>query len=646
MIKKMLVVFLLFAALCSLLCLNVLSAQEAEVTLGTTIGTASITPLDISSLGPHVSVLTSNDIKQSHKHTVGELLGRQPGLFIPDQPTLGNNQSLSIRGSSSQHVLVLLNGVPMNSPSLGTADLSQFPLDNVERIEIYRGTASSVHGAQAIGGIVNIITIRPEGTTKAHVDILSGSFNTQTYRFNFSAKPGNFDYALSGGRAFSSGWRKNNDSANNTVSVQLGYDLKKAARLSVFGQLYRSGLGLPGPSNVPIEQWDNSLEREASSPNARQEDHDTVFSADYQDRGNSLSPNVKVYEHSAKQIYRNSDWNIDDLRRTASQGVHISLIPLINTAFSAEVRKDKLHQRDNNAATDKIHETLTLNSAAMEYTIKSNPLLLLLGARFDHHSLSGNQVSPRASFLWNDIFPKWKLAANGATGFRPPSLNDLFWPRQEETFFGTTYITEGNRNLDPEKSFSLDVGVENKTDSYTAKATVFYLLTDDLIYWDSQMLTLTSIRYRPENIAKAKHTGLELSFEQALTSFLHHSVQYTAMYVAGKRETDESYQLLAFRPKHILAYNASWTFSTTWKAIVENRWNAKSYERDGEKGKKIPSANILTLGLEKKILTSTLSFKVENILNKRYAHRTDGFGSWYPLPGRTYWASLNLFFEN
>lgn len=640
--------FLAFALLL-LLATNFVCAEEgAEVNLNMTVVSASLSPQPERLTGTNVTVIKAEDIAAVHTQDISQLLNQTAGLDLPKQAGLGNAQILSIRGVPSQQVLILLDGFPLNSPSLGLTDLSQIPLENIEKIEIVRGAGSAWFGANAVGGVVNIITRKPQSPLPlTDISLIGGSFNSQTYRFNLGAKPGDLDYLVSSSRSFAKGWRKNNDFANNAVNLRLGYDLHNYGQISLHNQYYRSFLGLPGPSNVPIDSWDNAQEREASSPNARQEDHTNLTYAEYWIAINEqVSAKVRSFLNDTKQIYRNTDWSIDNLRRNRSHGASLLVDLLPGFSSGMEYREDAVWQRDNNIQTDVINEAVFFQSLYAQYMKQEEVWLITFGARYDHHSISGGQLNPRLNLVYL-LNQNWKASLNIARGFRPPTINDLFWPFNQESYFGMTYITVGNKNLKAEKAMSYDVGLTGKvSNNLETKTTLFYITNKDLMLWQQETVTLTTYRFTPRNFAQGKNLGLEFEASHAILSALKQRLVYTGMQAEGKQENEEDYTLLAFRPKHKLFYQLTYSPLATLQLALENKWGSASYEQSGERGVKIPSNSIWSVSLDKKINSAVLSFKTENIFNKRYASRTDGFGKFYPLPGRTYWLSFDLYFIN
>ena len=127
---------------------------------------------------PYV-VLGAQEISASSANNVGELLRETSSVDVTGYGSLGSAQSASIRGSSASQVLVMVDGRPINSITFGSADLSQIPLDYVERIEIVKGPTSHLYGANAMGGVINVITKKPPFRPSFKAGVSYGSFNTQ-----------------------------------------------------------------------------------------------------------------------------------------------------------------------------------------------------------------------------------------------------------------------------------------------------------------------------------------------------------------------------------------------------------------------------------------------------------------------------------
>ena len=133
----------------------------------------------------------------SRFRTTEELLSRTPGVSIRRFGGLGQFSTLSIRGSSSEQVLVLVDGVRLNTGEGGSVDFSTIPLDMIERIEVIRGGGTTLYGSDAIGGVVNIVTRKAADKAEARATLTYGSYDTIKGSVTGSGSLGNFSGLLS-----------------------------------------------------------------------------------------------------------------------------------------------------------------------------------------------------------------------------------------------------------------------------------------------------------------------------------------------------------------------------------------------------------------------------------------------------------------
>jgi vitamin B12 transporter len=148
-------------------------------------------------LGAAITVITEDELRAYNYPTVGDALRRVPALDVQRSGSLGKLTEIRIRGTTPQQVQVLVDGVRVKSPTSGDFDFSDLSTDQIERIEIVRGPQSTLYGADAIGGVVNIITKRGTGPFSAFASSEVGNFDTLRERVGFSGTYKIFDYAAS-----------------------------------------------------------------------------------------------------------------------------------------------------------------------------------------------------------------------------------------------------------------------------------------------------------------------------------------------------------------------------------------------------------------------------------------------------------------
>lgn len=158
-------------------CIGMADAAEMPVySLDEVVVTATRTMKEIQEVPSSISVITAKDMEKKNIHTVRDAIGQMPGLHIDRQ---GDSSEISLRGFDTTNILVLVDGVQMNSTYNSKVNLNDIPVDNIERVEVLRGAASSIYGGHAVGGVVNITTkeAKKEGTT-ATANLSYGSHNT------------------------------------------------------------------------------------------------------------------------------------------------------------------------------------------------------------------------------------------------------------------------------------------------------------------------------------------------------------------------------------------------------------------------------------------------------------------------------------
>ncbi|UCC95762.1 MAG: TonB-dependent receptor, partial [Candidatus Omnitrophota bacterium] len=196
-------------------------------------------------LSQNVSVITSDDIEEGAIFGLDEALDMLPSVDVWEQGSLGATKSLHIRGVTSEQVLVLVDGRPLNTPRDAFADLNEISLGNVERIEVLRGPASSMYGSNAVGGVVNVITKRGTDESGTTLTTKFGSFATKNVMFSHGNKLKNFDYFISYDYISSHGHRDNSDYLAHTLDAKLGYELSEEHDVTFSTGYYDSQAGTP-----------------------------------------------------------------------------------------------------------------------------------------------------------------------------------------------------------------------------------------------------------------------------------------------------------------------------------------------------------------------------------------------------------------
>ncbi|MEW6557516.1 MAG: TonB-dependent receptor [Elusimicrobiota bacterium] len=624
--KKLLGILFVFVGM------GTLVAQETTVFIGLR------KEVPVEKTATNITVISEEEIKTSDAKTVGEILENKTGITeVSKYGTLGATSDLRIRsgGGTSKQVLVMVDGRPVNNISLGSANLTEISTENIEKIEVLRGPSSALYGANALGGVINIIT--KKATTpkpKTEIGLNYGTFNTQNYNFNFSVMPGKADIFLSGSKNLCKGFRENSDYDSTNLSAKIGYDFEKYGEFCLNNGVLNSELGVPGSNATPIEKFDNDKERKASSPNATQKDKKFYNQLEHKIKSKETTIITKFYQDYHERNYKNPEWSTDTVNKPQSFGFDTQAETVYNIVFGFEKRFEKYKKLDNKVETiDKKRENF---ATFIQKIFEFNKLSLTPGIRYDYNSVYKETTNPRLVAVYQ-LADSIKLSATVGKAFRAPTFDDLYWPDEG--------WAKGNPNLKPEKSVGCDFGVEHRLrDILVSKITMFYSDVKDFIQWDPDK----NFVWTPLN-ADVFSKGIELTLENSSIKNLTQNLNYTFLESKGKLSEDVSnipddwyYKTLQYTPKHrlnyCLNYSAPAEIKTKLGVEYTHKQEWKDWKYKGGTEHKLPGYTLVNLRLSKKILQAEVYFSCENIFDKRYVSREN-----YPLPGRTFSGGINLY---
>ena len=214
-VKKLTLALLVLVLICP-----AAAAQDEPVTL---VVTASRILQDIKSAPVSIALITRDEIEAMGAMELSEVLNGVEGVTAADYGPFGSQMKVKLRGSNAEQVLVLIDGKPVNSARQGDVDLSTIPLAMVDRIEIIKGPASALYGADALGGVVNIIT--KGGREGGQLRLAIGGYDTVSLGFDYRGRSGSLGYALGSDLTMSGGYRPNSDYEGRSFWAQLDWGL-------------------------------------------------------------------------------------------------------------------------------------------------------------------------------------------------------------------------------------------------------------------------------------------------------------------------------------------------------------------------------------------------------------------------------------
>ncbi|HBU69242.1 MAG TPA: hypothetical protein DEE98_02540 [Elusimicrobia bacterium] len=580
----------------------------------------------------NVSVIPFEKIQESKAKTAAEVLQNSASLNVGSYGTLGANQNIIIRGAAPEEVLVLIDGRRANDPAMGLIDLSTLPAENIERVEIIRGGASAIYGTGALGGVVNIITRKPQlETPKTNIGFSMGSFNTQKTGVDFEIKREKTYGFLSAARTLSDGWRQNSGFDGSNFFARMGYDAGSAGQIDLSGAYSRSDAGVPG-MGIPLAQYDGSAEKLASTPDANQKVNKSFGRIDH--TVNLGEDTFKTSFHASQDItfYKVPAWLQDDEYKSFSFGGETQYQSSLGLTTGFEWYEELYKQYDNTMSALETDRSRVSANIFAQQEIRIANLSVIPSARYDNNSVFGSVFSPSIGLVYqaNELL---KISANSGKAWRAPTLNELYWPNETSSFWGTTYITQGNATLKPEEGVASDFGVEYGSNKFSNKVTLFYTESRDLISWQQTTDPVSnSVTTMPQNIGRAKSQGLEYELGHKIADGLYQTINYTHTWAIDA----DSLQVLPYRSPNIINYDLSYIAPWNMKLNI----NGKYVSATPVSGvNSLPDYTLVGLKVSQKIAELELWVGIDNLLDKMYQSRIN-----YPLPGRSYNFGLSLRF--
>jgi vitamin B12 transporter len=451
--------------------------------------TAARTPQSNVDTLASVTVIDRDEIERRQASSVQEALRGVPGLGFSNNGGLGKATSVFLRGTESDHVLVLIDGIRVGSATLGTTSFQDIPIDQVERIEVVRGPRSSLYGAHAIGGVIQIFTRRGGGRLTPRLSLGGGSHGTQDYSTGLSGggERGWFNVGAShletqgfnacdvrslalGAGCFVS--EPDHDGYRNTgLSARAGYRLSDTLRAE---------------AHYLRSEGENEFDGSVFSSNSSDFTQDVIGArVDWQvlpawqmtlsgGRSRDLSDN----------FYNGMFNSAFDTERHSASWLNVFTI---GAAQRLTLGADWLDDRVS-GTTDYDQDSRDNAAGFVQYQGQFGSHELTAAARRDDNQQFGGHTT--GSLAWGYRFsPTLRVMASWGSAFKAPTFNELYFP-----FFG-------NPNLEPEEADSYELGLAGQHGAVDWSLNLYQTKIDQLIGFDAS--------FNPVNIDKARIRGLE-----------------------------------------------------------------------------------------------------------------------------------------
>lgn len=576
------------------------------------------------------SIITKTDIEDYSTFQLSEILNQQNSTYIRDYGGLGGMKSISVRGSSSSAVSIILDGIKLNSAQNGFVDLGNLSLNNIKSMELIKGGVSAFYGANSLSGALIINT---EDIIRDQIKLSYGNYSQSQIFISKGLDYGNHKFGITGNILNTNGKfpfkyqiknktidtvRSNGDYLNANFGTHYGYS-KDSWKLFNKNYFRYSNRGIPGAVLT------NKLE--STSDRLNEKEYFGIFGIKKiidESSNLNLSMTAKYNKMNYKSsfiignslFYENSDFTINlDYNKY--------LKDLSKTYFSLRVEFGKAFLNGDNfdLNNNSIERNIFAISSNIETEIisnSSNNVNSFIGIRLGKSDKYDMNYSPFISIIDNYRNIKSDFKLSYSKNYRLPNFNELY------------YFQYGNKDLKPENGHSFNLEFNNHSiDNLKLSSNIFYETTTNKI----ESVARSPIVFSIDNIGKTNVYGIDFNTAYSNDDF-NITINYT--YQEGKNNSNNSAHYntdLVYMPNHLFSTFLGYKFYD-FNLGIDYLFNSERYYLPGSNSKYsmpiIHSVNSIvyyTFEINNKPLK--LKLDIKNILDNQ-----NEFIQNYPTPGR------------
>jgi vitamin B12 transporter len=520
---------------------------SAEAAADEVVVTATRIPTPESQVASSVTIITAGEIEARQLQTLPDVLKDVPGLNVVRSGGPGGQTSVFMRGTNSNHTKVFVDGIDVNDPSSPTAsfDFGLFLAQDIAKVEVLRGPQSGLYGSDAIGGVINIITKSGSGPASVVARVEGGSFDT----FNQSAALGgsvdgfhytaNIEHFHSGATPvtpldlLAPGEKRIDDYYDNlTASTKLGLNLSDVFDLGLVGRYTDTHLRNTGENFATFPGTPDSTQSRDHTHQyyTRGTAHLALFDGHFEQtlgvaysnlNSSATSPDGPPSDYSGTRLKLDWQGNV----KLGSDEILV---------LGAEHQKDEI--------TNPISASTAIHSGYVELqSAFAGDFFNTLSIRYDDNDRFGSKVTYRLAPAYLIGATGTKLKASVGSGFKAPTLAEMFQNFPNFDFFG-------NPNLRPESSVGYDFGFEQRLADSVRFGVTYYRNNIKNLIADNAAFTSYA------NVGRAVTDGVE--------SFVAYqpmqALELRADYTFTQAYDDILHEVLLRRPKHKASVTAEW----------------------------------------------------------------------------------------
>ncbi|MDI9333822.1 MAG: TonB-dependent receptor [Cytophagales bacterium] len=606
--RKLHALRLLSALIYAPLLLSAVYAQSAPVdvpALGEIVVTATRMPQPLADLVADVTIIDRTTIQSSGATGVADVLARVPGVQISRSGNVGSPTNVFLRGAESRYTAVFIDGVRVDSQSTGGASWQTIPLAQIDRIEVLRGPAAAVYGSDAIGGVIQLFTLKGDGALTPSIGMGLGTYNTKKVDAAFDGSSGAIDYSFGFAKESSTSFDSQSGTTHNpdkdgyrreSANAKLGLQISKAQRveLSALTSDVNSQYDAYGFNPARPVDDHSRLKLTAVGLNWLSQWRDTYSSR------LSVTDSRDRYETTPSYYLTETNLRSYLLQNKFQLGEHLLTVTL--------------ERREDHLSNTPINANRSQGALALGYGWTNQRHTLQLNLRRDQDSAFGGFTTGSAAYGFA-LSPQWRATASAATAFRAPTLYQLF------SEYGVSI-------LQPETSRNLELGLRYAQGASRFSVVAYRNLLSNLINFGTAGACTSSYGCYA-NTAQAEYTGVTVSGEQQLGQVnLHASLD-----LQDPRNLATGHLLV--RRAHQYGNVGAQTHIAAWTVGTEAQFSSYRYD-DAANKTRLGGYSLINLYASTPLIRDwTFLVRVNNLTDKDYQ-----LANTYTTPGRSFYFGL------
>jgi vitamin B12 transporter len=605
-----------------------LALEEIEVT------TPLRVPEEEKNIIADTTVITSDEIKRAGLSSLPQLLQQQPGIEVTNTGGPGKVSSINIRGTSSTHSIILIDGLRVGSSTAGTTAIQDIPLSQIERIEIVRGPVSSLYGQDGIGGVIQIFTKKGKKGFHPYVSAGYGRYQTKEMAAGVSAGNDSTSFALNlagmNTDAFSAYVPNDNAAANTrnldddtyrnrSITSNLTHQFNDKVKID-FQYYLSTGRNMYDNSSANLDatylNYKDKTKQEAYSTKLSGKINDNWESSLKIGKGTDLNSNQQKWDAGAVVAGMVNKYETSQYQLAWQNNINFDYGSLV-------LLYDYLKEEIDTTSTSYSKDDRDNNGFVIAYNTKYEKHTLQTSLREDINSQYDNETTGSIGYAYQ-INNQWKVSSSFGTAFVAPSFNYLY------------NGSSANPDLKPETSENIEASLKYSDNSTSVSFTAYQNTIDDFI------ISNPDTGYTPLNLNKAKIQGMTFAADHFLGNFQIKGSVTTES--PNNEDTDKDLPLRAnlYGSTHLNYYVQDWIFG------VEQIGSGSRYN-DADNTVKI-GGYIVTNLVTNYVFNEkfTVNVRLDNALDKDYALVYAGdpssTGYAYQTPGRSLSANIRYDF--